>query len=760
MSVFNLSNKSLIFICFRYTAERLRGSGKQSIFNLGDEYDLTHGGTKVEEIDKFDNPYSDDDAEEEERLNAKFVEEAHFGGFMTKTDDEFKEGRGNTRKEWIETLIKESKKRKADKRKLDEETEEKTNELDDNWKQLFGSVRSSSMIRRRDEVEEKVNADYDPYDMLVRQLTYEKKEARGTDRLKTEDEVIKEEKEKLDKLEQDRLRRMRGEKENVSSKSSINVEDMNDGEVKKKNKMSKKEKRKLLKQLLSGEEGAEEGDEGSDEEEDEAEDESDGEEEEDEEDSDEGEEDDEDEDKYSDLEEEDKEIDENEKDRLDAEIKDMIKKASAELPYSFTVPSTYEEFNSHITGRSVDEIKLVLERILKCNHPSLVEGNKEKLAAFFPLLLQFIQDCAAAFDEESSGDYNLEKIGLKVIEVTTPFLFQLTSMFQLQAAKAVQEVVAEKFRDFDSQTRKSIPGLETLIFLKLAIILFPASDFRHPVVTPVLTFMSSILSTARPLDRPTFAGGLFLASTLTECVMLSKRFIPELVNFLSGIYHVCSKNPAPRPVPPCKGGALLLLETPYSGPVDKLKISEITSVREIDTKFKVSCAHSANLITIKLLHLYRDIPAASEIFGSLSTLLGHIKRENYPSETREKFDEILEIIQNLPGKQGAVVRPAKQVKMLRMMEPNIEENFNPFEKKRTGDKTLLEEQKLRHKVKQEKKGARKEIRKDVAFLANQKDKERRELDEERRGRTKALMSSLANQEGDYQTVERKKKRKF
>ena len=746
---------------FRYTAERLRGTGKQSIFNLGDEFDLTHGGTKVEEIDKFDNPYSDDDAEEEERLNAKFVEEAHFGGFMTKTDDEFKEGRGNTRKEWIETLIKESKKRKADKRKLDEETEEKTNELDDNWKQLFGSVRSSSMIRRKDEVEEKVNTDYDPYDMLVRQLTYEKKEARGSERLKTDDEVIKEEKEKLDKLEEDRLRRMRGEKENQSSHASVNVEDMNDEEVKKKNKMSKKEKRKLLKQLLSGEQDTEgDGDDSGKEEEDEdEEDDEEGSEEEDEEDEDDDD-DEEEEDKYSDLEEDEKEVDENEKDRLDAEIKDMIEKASAELPYSFSVPSTYEEFNAHVTGRSVDEIKLVLERILKCNHPSLGEGNKEKLAAFFPLLLQFLQDCATAFDEESSGEYNLEKIGLRAIEITIPFLFQLTTMFPLQAATAVQEVVREKFKDFDSQSRKSIPGLDTLIFLKLAILLFPASDFRHPVVTPVLTFMCSILSTARPLDRATFASGLFLAATLTECVMLSKRFIPELVNFLSGIYHVCSLNPGSRPVPPCKGGSLLRVEKPCSGPVIKLKVSEITSVREMDNTFKASCVHKASLITIKLLDLYRDIPAAKEIFSSISLLIQGSNGENLQVETREKFVEIQEMIRNLPGKQGAIVRPAKQVKMLRMMEPNIEEDFKPFEKKRTGDKSLLEEQKLRHKVKQEKKGARKEIRKDVAFLANQKDKERRQLDAERRDRTKALMSSLANQEGDYQTVERKKKRKF
>jgi hypothetical protein len=30
-----------------------------------------------------------------------------------------------------------------------------------------------------------------------------------------------------------------------------------------------------------------------------------------------------------------------------------------------------------------------------------------------------------------------------------------------------------------------------------------------------------------------------------------------------------------------------------------------------------------------------------------------------------------------------------------MLEPKIEEDFRPFEKKRTGDKALLEEQKLR-----------------------------------------------------------------
>ena len=34
----------------RFTAERVKGSGKSSIFNLGDDFNLTHGGAKLSDI--------------------------------------------------------------------------------------------------------------------------------------------------------------------------------------------------------------------------------------------------------------------------------------------------------------------------------------------------------------------------------------------------------------------------------------------------------------------------------------------------------------------------------------------------------------------------------------------------------------------------------------------------------------------------------------------------------------------------------------
>ena len=113
--------------------------------------------------------------------------------------------------------------------------------------------------------------------------------------------------------------------------------------------------------------------------------------------------------------------------------------------------------------------------------------------------------------------------------------------------------------------------------------------------------------------------------------------------------------------------------------------------------------------------------------------------------------------------------------MLRMMEPELEEDFKPGQKKRQGSREMLEEQKMRHKLKQvqslqkllktphfitfqERKGARKEIRADNAFLATQRAKLARAKDVDRQEKTKAIFSGLASQEGDYKKLLKKKKK--
>lgn len=186
----------------RFATERMKAYKKESIFNLNDEI-LTHRGQTLEEIEKFDDPRSDDEFSESEnvsgKLNKSFVEEAHFGGgTLMKTDPAL------SRKDLINQLIAESKKRKAEKQKIREQTIEITEKLDFEWRDLL-PLMSVSKESPGDTDETKA----DTYDIAVRQLKFE---ARGnpSEKLKSEEQIIQEEKEKLEKLEADRLARMKG----------------------------------------------------------------------------------------------------------------------------------------------------------------------------------------------------------------------------------------------------------------------------------------------------------------------------------------------------------------------------------------------------------------------------------------------------------------------------------------------------------------------------------------------------------------------
>merc|ERR1712098_246323 len=167
------------------------------------------------------------------------------------------------------------------------------------------------------------------------------------------------------------------------------------------------------------------------------------------------------------------------------------------------------------------------------------------------------------------------------------------------------------------------------------------------------------------------------------------------------------------------------------------------SLVPIDNQFKVDAIHSTLKLVVKVMDLYKETPACKELLNPLLEVCQFINIEYLPSALADLLSTVKS--SSFPEKKGKVVKPQKQVAMLRMLEPKIEEDFEPFKKKRTGNRDLLEEQKLKHK----RKGARKEIRHDAAFLASEKARRLQAKDKERQEKTKALFSNLANQEGDY-----------
>ena len=90
---------------------------------------------------------------------------------------EFASGKSNTRKEWIEQMIAESKKRRHEKQTALEEAETQTTELDKKWRDMHHNPRSAmlemmkkNMIKARLEEDDDDNGPKDPYDALFAQL--------------------------------------------------------------------------------------------------------------------------------------------------------------------------------------------------------------------------------------------------------------------------------------------------------------------------------------------------------------------------------------------------------------------------------------------------------------------------------------------------------------------------------------------------------------------------------------------------------------
>jgi nucleolar protein 14 len=60
------------------------------------------------------------------------------------------------------------------------------------------------------------------------------------------------------------------------------------------------------------------------------------------------------------------------------------------------VPDTYEKLQAMLDAESPERQAVILERMIKCNHPSLGEGFKNKLIKLFGFLLQHLQDTAVS----------------------------------------------------------------------------------------------------------------------------------------------------------------------------------------------------------------------------------------------------------------------------------------------------------------------------------------------------------------------------
>ncbi|NWT22262.1 NOP14 protein, partial [Cardinalis cardinalis] len=767
----------------RFTLERQQNYGKKNIYNLNEDEELTHYGQSLAEIEKLNDIVdSDSDTEERGTLSAELTA-AHFGGgggllrkkVSSEQQDE-EEEKPKSRKELIEEMIAKSKQEKQERQTRRESALELTEKLDKDWKEIQTLIaRKTPKSERKDKEVEKPKPD--EYDMIVRELGFEMK-AKPSERLKTEEELAKEEQARLQKLEADRLRRMRGIDEEANKKrpSHMSADDLADGFI------LDKDDRRLLsykdgkinieneeeegeeEEEKEGEEEEEEGEEGDNENEEESQEESAG---EDEDDATDGHS-----DLESDLESEGEaaENKEEEKDKTNENESQNVEKldpkreaAKSELPYTFAVPESYETFKSLLAGRTIEQQLIILERIQKCNHPSLAVGNKAKLEKLFGFLLEYIGELAT-----------LDLPELRTIDKLVLPLYNLCQMFPEAASDSIRFILRDAAHDLEEvievKGRAALPGLDTLIYLKIVSLLFPTSDFWHPVVTPAFMYMSQLLTKCRITTLQDVIKGLFICCLFLEYVSLSRRFVPELINFLLGVLHISlPKSQAQgytvvHPFTPVGKNLELLLvcdkEDLKSWEKQNVPLSIVTRLKEASrteiNHTRLSCLALCFDLIKKCAVLYESLPSFHEIMHPVRILLTkHMPVNEYPEKMQEWYHSALKELENKVKHYTPLVYEKKKPVPLKQYTPKIVKVLE-FGRKQAGSKKEQERKQLIQRHKRELKGAIREIRKDNQYLARMQLSEIMERDAARKRKVKELLGSLATQEGEWKAMKRKK----
>ncbi|XP_077594125.1 nucleolar protein 14 isoform X2 [Stigmatopora nigra] len=762
----------------RFAMERQRAHEKKNLYNLNEEDELTHFGQSLSEMEKFTDMASSDDESDEKGVLSAELTASHFGGgglLRKKTPGENADdssSKAKSRQELIEELIHKSKQEKRERQVVKEEAQVLTEKLDEDWK----SVQALMVRKKPKDQQEDEKPKIDEYDKMVRELAFEMK-AQPSEKLKTAEELAREQQEKLQKLEADRLRRMMGE-EVKPNRNHMSADDLNDGFI-----LDKDDKKTLAyqdgkwnlekdkdpekdeeEQSGGGEEAEEEEEEeranedGSASEEEEEKNGSENEEEEEENEEEEDEDGSGDSDLASEQDSEEDEVKESKEER-----KAQQKAAKSELPYTFTVPENSQELEMLLRGHSPDNQRLIVARTQKSNHPSLATGNKLKLQKLMGFLLEYLGELASGNPPE-----------LTTVDKLIPEVYSMCQMFPEAACKFIQIIIGDATRSMDEVVEvkgyAAFPTLDKIIYLKVAALLFPTSDFRHPVTTPALLYIGQGLTKCPVRSLEDVTSGLALCCLALDYVSFSKRFVPELINFLSGVLHLAVQDKTTAGyivIPPFKKmgkhNSLLVPTNPESLKSWNRKTLPLSGMlnlkNDIDADhYRLSCMSTCMELLKSCSLLYKDLASYTYIFQPIKTLLSqHISANSLPESLRALQVEILEVLGGTPQGHGPLVFDKKKPVPLKLYTPKIVEVLE-YGKKLGVTKEEKEDHRLRHKYKKEFKGALREIRKDTRFLASEKLKDTMSRDAERKKKVKELFGSLATQEGEWKALKRMKRK--
>lgn len=438
------------------------------------------------------------------------------------------------------------------------------------------------------------------------------------------------------------------------------------------------------------------------------------------------------------------------------------------LPFVIEAPNNLTELCSLLDNRSDTEVLEAINRIRACNSIRLAAENRKKMQVFYGVLLQYF----AVLSTRSP-------LNIKIINSLVKPLIEMSAETPYFAAICARQrlihIRTRFYEDIKVPGKSSWPTLKTLLLLRLWSLIFPCSDFRHVVMTPALLLMCEYLMRCPIESGRDVAIGSFLCSMVFSVTKQSRKFCPEAILFLqtllmssiglkSGL-QCHSQFIHLKEIKGLKPWLLIHDQVCDVYPIDFLKVMDM----QADSSFFASDNFKASILlslaeTLKgFVNTYEGLSSFPEIFLPISALLHEVLQEaKLPGILRGNMEDVVDLIKRKTDEHHVLRQPLQMRKQkqvpIKLLTPKFEENFVKG-RDYDPDRERAERKKLKKRLKSEKKGAIRELRKDNHFIFELKERDRMLQEEERAERYGKAMAFLQEQEHAFKSGQLGKGRK-
>ena len=439
---------------------------------------------------------------------------------------------------------------------------------------------------------------------------------------------------------------------------------------------------------------------------------------------------------------------------------DLEEAEDKSMPYVFPLPEDVGTLASLLEPYSVSDKKIALARLRKCFPPELGDESASAQAKIVSLLFEYFGMVAEASGWTAEGAEELDMLQSVIHEMglASP---PVVGALGVDLVRSLQARLGEDPNGF-------LP-LSSLLMIRLLGNVFSVSDARHAVTTPLTVFMAQVLSTTPLASSAHVASSLFLAALVHAYLLPSGRYMPEVVGFLSGVLAaLVGLTPPSNVTPPsvqrstsvlCPNGAKTEFPAEVEGGEELDLSAALGATGPVDPEMAVRLVRAGLGVAASFATLYMGYEMFAEMFAPLMPVLVAVG-ERMPSlaEVAAPIREHIRIVsEGMTKRRRPLTLLARKAASIAMYNPRFEEEYAP-NKSYDPDRTRAELRKMKREIKAARKGAIRELRKDNYFIERKNMKKRQREDEEYNAKIKGIYATLEADQAVFNAEDRVRER--